>query len=181
MTDLNLWAIGLILVAFFILYFLLKKLWVYLKKVFNPFKKGQRYRCKVLAVVDGDTIDCRRLFYFWQSKRMRLAYIDAPESKQAFGNQAQKYVEKLLKGRGVTLNVVDVDRYGRIVADVYLIGHGSISEKLVKDGIAWVYPEYIRHPKRLKQFNELQDEAKKRQRGLWKDSRPVNPKNFRGR
>lgn len=183
MPDFTQWTIWLpwilILIGVWFLWIIIKKINAYLMRLFKPFKKGQRYRCKVLAVVDGDTIDCRRLFYFWQSVRMRLAYIDAPESKQQFGDEAKKYVEKMLKGRGVSLNVVDIDRYGRVVADVYLIGHGSVSEKLVQQGVVWVYPEYVRHPKRLKTLNQLQNEAKKHKRGLWQYSRPVNPKNFR--
>lgn len=163
-----------------LLWIAITKLNTYLKKLLRPFKKGRKYRCRVLAIVDGDTIDCRRLFYFGQSQRMRLAYVDAPESKQQFGEEAQKYLKKMLQGRIVTLNVADMDRYGRVVADVYL-GRESVSETLIKDGIAWVYADYVRHPKRLKHLNELQDDAKKRKRGLWKHSRPMNPKEYRSR
>ncbi len=167
-------------IALWMLWIAVKRLNAYLRKVLNPFKKGRKYRCRVLAIIDGDTIDCRRIFYFWQRKRMRLAYVDAPESKQQFGIDAQKYLKKMLHRRIVTLNVADKDRYGRVVADIYL-GCESVSETLIKDGIAWVYADYVRHSKRLKYLNELQDDAKKRKRGLWKHSQPMNPKDYRRR
>lgn len=43
--------------------------------------------CKVIHVADGDTVTC--LLANKQKERIRLADIDAPESKQAFGNQSK--------------------------------------------------------------------------------------------
>jgi micrococcal nuclease len=143
-----------------------------------PFKKGKRYWCKVIAVSDGDTITCQRLNLRRSQSKMRLAYIDAPESKQAYGAESSKLLRSLILNKWVRVDVTDNDRYGRQVGVIYRRGK-NINQELVKRGAAWVYADYIRDPILKKQYLSLQTSAKAKKRGLWQAARPVNPSVYR--
>lgn len=143
-----------------------------------PFKKGQRYWCKVIAVSDGDTISCQRLNLRRSQSKMRFAYIDAPESKQAYGAEATKLVRSLILNKWVRVEITDNDRYGRQVGVVYRRGK-NINQELVKRGAAWVYEDYIRDQAVKKHMLSLQATAKAKKRGLWQASRPINPSVYR--
>ena len=165
-------------IALLAFYFLMRYVHGVLKEVFMPFKKGNRYWCKVIAVSDGDTITCRRFNLRRSETRIRLAYIDAPESSQAYGRETQQMVVKLIQKKLVRIRIVDTDRYGRHVAEVYRRSR-NINEELIKRGGAWVYEDYIRDKQKLKYLNQLQQEAKSKKRGLWQQSRPIRPSVYR--
>lgn len=165
-------------IALIILYFLIHYIHGRLQEYFKPFKKGKRYWCKVIAVSDGDTITCRRFNVRRSETKIRFAYIDAPESSQTFGKEAQQIVIKLVQKKLVRILIVDTDRYGRHVAVVYR-RRRNINEELIKRGGAWVYEDYIRDKNKLTYLNKLQQEAKSKKRGLWQQSRPVRPSVYR--
>lgn len=171
LPPLVLTAFGFILCLICVWLFLRIRAYVAVKLV--PFKKGQRYWCKVIAVSDGDTITCQRLNLRRSQSKMRFAYIDAPESKQAYGSEAAKLVRSLVLNKWVRVEITDNDRYGRQVGLVYRRGK-NINHELVKRGAAWVYEDYIRDQALKKQLLSLQATAKAKKRGLWQAARPVN-------
>ena len=93
------WQIVLGLVALCFFYYLLHKLVVFLQELFRPFKKGKKYWCRVKAVSDGDTLTCYRFNIRRSETRLRFAYVDAPESSQAYGKESQQLVAKMIKNR----------------------------------------------------------------------------------
>lgn len=161
-----------------ILFFVLRKIVQYLGALFYPFKKGKKYWCTVIAVSDGDTITCKRLNVRRSVTKIRLAYIDAPESSQAYGKETQRMVMSLVYKKMVRIRVIDKDRYGRHVAEVHR-RRRHINEELIKRGAAWVYTDYIKDKTYAAHLNRLQKEAKKDKRGLWRNSKPVNPREYR--
>lgn len=67
---------------------------------------------KVIRVLDGDTIE------ILQNKtpvRIRLANIDAPEKKQAYGRWSTDQLKSLIAGQSVRVTYSHNDRYGRII------------------------------------------------------------------
>ncbi|WP_252341701.1 thermonuclease family protein, partial [Escherichia coli] len=66
---------------------------------------------KVIRVLDGDTIE---VLQDKKPVRIRLANIDAPEKKQAFGRWSANQLKALLAGQSVTVSYTQTDRYGRI-------------------------------------------------------------------
>jgi nuclease-like protein len=68
---------------------------------------------RVTAVNDGDTI--KVLTAEKQLLRVRVAWIDAPESSQAFGQRAKQAMSALVFGKDVELRFHTVDRYGRLI------------------------------------------------------------------
>jgi micrococcal nuclease len=94
----------------------------------------------VTRIYDGDTLDA---FKDGQTIKVRLACTDAPESDQApHGQAAQQQLSSLIPGQ-VSLNIVDEDRYGRSVAEVYHPNGSFINQQMVQSGHAVVYDQYL--------------------------------------
>jgi len=131
---------------------------------------------KVVKVVDGDTIYVEKRLV---SVSVRMDAIDAPESKQARGKEATAWLSAKLLGKKVRVVPKTIDRYGRIVAQVELNGK-NVNRAAVEAGWAWVYREYI-SKKQLVAWVKLEDEAKLKKLGVWQDSNPERPSDYRKR
>ena len=110
------------------------------------------YVKEVTSVVDGDTIDIiiDLGFDVLISSRMRLAGIDAPESRtsdkveKALGLEAKEYLKKSFKNaKDIVIKTEKIDsteKYGRILGWVYINGDSvSINDHMVNNGYAWKY------------------------------------------
>lgn len=172
------WLIALGMVLCIIILFIFHKIYIFLSELFKPFKKGKTYWCRVISVSDGDTLTCTRLNIRRSQTKLRFAYVDAPESSQKYGKESHHIVKTMVYKKLVRVKITDVDRYGRCVGVIYRYRR-NINEDMVKRGAAWVYEEYIRDKKQLQYMNSLQDKAKKQKKGLWQDSRPMRPKEYR--
>ncbi len=70
------------------------------------------------------------------------------------------------------------DRYGRMVAEVYL--KQSVNLQLVKEGAAVIYRQYFNGcATTTKQFEQAEAQAKKKKLGFWNQAKPVMPWDFR--
>ena len=127
---------------------------------------------KVVAVTDGDTIKVLR---DGKETTIRLNGIDAPESNQSFGQRAKQLCSELCFGIVVTVRVMDTDRYGRLVADIVLADGSILNRELVRLGMAWHYKQYSKDAV----LAELELKARASKIGLWADSNPVPPWEFR--
>jgi micrococcal nuclease len=107
---------------------------------------------KVLAVVDGDTIDVDIDLGFNVSytQRVRLAGIDTPESRtkdlkeKALGLEVKEHLKKQLKDAlTVTIKTEKPDsseKYGRILGWLYINDdEKSLNEQMIEQGYAWTY------------------------------------------
>jgi hypothetical protein len=83
--------------------------------------------------------------------RVRLAFCDAPEKKQAFGTRAKQAMSELVFGKDIELRTHAIDRYGRTVEQVDIDGK-DVGEE---------------------------EEAKAEQAGLWSDPNSIPPWIFR--
>jgi micrococcal nuclease len=79
-------------------------------------------------------------------------------------------------GRTVTVIERDTDRYGRTVAEIILPDGRSMNREMVGQGMAWWYRKYAPGEKVLAQ---LEAEARRQRRGLWNQSAPMPPWNWR--
>lgn len=130
----------------------------------------------VKSVHDGDTFTATRAE--GSKIRIRLAAVDAPELKQAWGDSARRFAAALLTGPSlVKIDSQSVDRYGRIVARVTVADTVDLSLVLVKNGLAWWYVKYAPGDSGLAQTER---KARADRRGLWGDSlAPVAPWEYR--
>lgn len=134
------------------------------------------------GIADGDTIYVRDT-EARASHRVRLAMIDAPESKQAYGSQSKGALQQLLRGAGIlTLKVESTDRYGRLIALVEDERGRNINLEMVNQGAAWVYTPYARRgifSALYPDFQEAERSARMRQLGLWNNPNAIEPWRFR--
>ncbi len=94
---------------------------------------------KVVKITDADTLYVLDANY--QQHKIRLAGIDAPERKQAYGLASRKHLGSIVAGKQVTVEYQKRDRYGRIVGKVLLNRVDACLEQ-VKAGFAWHYKKY---------------------------------------
>ena len=128
---------------------------------------------KVVKVVDGDTFDLMSD----KKIRIRMFGIDSPERGQSFSVKAKEFTAGLIAGKEITVTIINKDRYGRFVCDVYLDNGTSVNAEIVKAGYAWHFTRYSNDD----ELARLQEEARASKRGLWQDSNPVPPWEFRRR
>jgi endonuclease YncB( thermonuclease family) len=70
---------------------------------------------EVLRVSDGDTITVKAAD---DTFKIRVAGIDAPESKQVFGIESRNALRTLLKNRAVTVSCFKIDKYQRRICRI---------------------------------------------------------------
>src|SRR5688572_9540416 len=89
-----------------------------LSLIFLPsFGEATAFSGRVVAILDGDTIE---VLHTGKAERIRLAGIDCPEKKQAFGTRAKQATSALSFGQSVTVHSAGKDRFGRTLATVEL-------------------------------------------------------------
>jgi micrococcal nuclease len=95
----------------------------------------------VTRVVDGDTLDVR--LTTGARDRVRLIGIDTPEIGACGAAQATSAARRLALGRGVVLRgdatQATRDRYGRLLAYVWVGGARDLGYQLLASGLARVY------------------------------------------
>jgi len=143
--------------------------------------QGEYKRCYVVDVVDGDTI---KVNLSGEEYKVRLIGVNTPETNhptkhlEPYGPEAKAFTKRMLTGRTVYLefDVQEKDRYGRLLAYVWLKKPSKITEEeirtkmfnaiLLLEGYAQVmtiqpnvkYADY---------FLQYQREAIEEERGLW--------------
>lgn len=125
---------------------------------------GVIYTCE--RVVDGDTIVV-------QDEKVRLLGVNAPETRdprrgvEFFGHEASAYTKTELEGKKVRLEftVRPRDKFGRVLAYVYLEDGTLFNARLVEEGYAFSFRRYG-HPK-LEAFNALEEKARAAKTRLW--------------
>lgn len=126
---------------------------------------------RVCGVTDGDTIS---VLQDGRAVKIRLYGIDCPEKHQAFGMRARQFTSSLAFGKEVEVRPVERDRYGRLIAWVY-VGPRCLNEELLRAGFAWHFKRYSRDS----HLAELELQARTAHSGLWRDSEPTPPWEFR--
>ena len=114
------------------------------------------YKCKILRVVDGDTVDVDIDLGFgvWMHKeRVRMMGIDTPESRtrdkveKAFGIASKDRLKELLPIGSIQVLKTEIDRsgedkkgkFGRILGDFLVDDNRRCTDILVEEGHAVAY------------------------------------------
>lgn len=81
---------------------------------------AEKIACQVTRVLDGYTFHCLPEKAPFGAKvhkdgtiSVRMRGIDAPEKRQAYGKDARLSLKEMIGGKTVTLDVKDIDRYGK--------------------------------------------------------------------
>lgn len=138
------------------------------------FTATNAYSWEIERIIDGDTIQASHSCAKLSKIRIRLYGIDAPEKKQPNGYESTEYLKNILpKGQRFEIKQIDIDRYGRIVALVY-VEDKVINLELVEAGQAWVYNRYCKL-NFCKDWNAQQKIAKSHKYGLWDKANALEP------
>lgn len=131
---------------------------------------------KVLKVVDGDTI---AIDMNGKSVTLRLIGIDTPETLdprkpvQCFGKEASNKAKELLEETYVSIEKDatqgEIDKYGRVLAYVFLEDGTFFNKYMIESGYAHEYT-YANPYKHQAQFKAAEKEAREHERGLWSDN-----------
>jgi micrococcal nuclease len=122
----------------------------------------------VTRAVDGDTI------VLANNDRVRLIGVDTPELHhprkpvQFYAEEAYQFTQKIVEGKTVRLEYdwQRRDRYGRLLAYVYLPDGTFLNAELIRQGYGHAYTKYPF--KYLDEFRQLEREARENGKGLWK-------------
>ena len=122
---------------------------------------------KCTRVVDGDTI------ILSNGERVRLIGVDTPETKHSkkpveyYGKEASAFTKRMVEGKEVRLEYDQQqrDKYGRLLAYVYLMDGTFLNAEIIKQGYG---NAYIKFPfKYMDDFRQYEKEARETKRGLW--------------
>jgi micrococcal nuclease len=133
--------------------------------------QAETFDAYVIAVIDGDTVLVLR---DKQKLKLRLADIDAPEKAQPFGKQSLGHLKSRVNKKVVQVESRAIDQYGRTIATLKLDGV-DLNREQVRQGMAW---EYSFHHSD-KAFIALQLQAQQARRGLWQQTSPQAPWEWR--
>ncbi|MEW6614810.1 MAG: thermonuclease family protein [Thermodesulfobacteriota bacterium] len=124
--------------------------------------------------VDGDTIVVN---IEGKHENVRLIGVDTPETVHPFkpveyyGKEASEFTKSMVEGKQVRLEYdwQKRDKYGRLLAYVFLTDGTFINAEIVKQGYGHAY---TRFPfKYLEEFRRYEREARENNRGLWKEDK----------
>lgn len=154
--------------------------------LFSSIQAETRDSSTVTKTIDGDTL---KINYKGNDESVRLVGVDTPESKAnkkakkdaertrrdvsnitAMGKTAADFTRSLVKPGDVVRVEFDVrvrDKYGRLLAYIYLPDGKMLNEEIVKAGYATImtYPPNVKYQER---FLQAYKEARDGKRGLWK-------------
>lgn len=132
---------------------------------------SKRLTGKIIKVADGDTVTL--LDNNGKKRKIRLDGIDCPEIGQDYGDEARVYVEKVAMNRFVSVEIIGIDQYERILGVIY-IDDLNLNEKLLTTGLAWVY-KYNKNTA----YHELEKQARNKKVNIWSNPNSIDPHTWR--
>lgn len=94
---------------------------------------------RVSKILDGDTFTLSG-----ESRRIRVWGLDAPEWNHQGGSAATATLRGLISGNRLHCSILDMDRYGRLVAQCFLPDGRDIAAEMIRSGTAREYCRYSR-------------------------------------
>ncbi|AST07198.1 nuclease of thermonuclease [Anoxybacillus flavithermus] len=133
--------------------------------------KEKTFVTTVEYVVDGDTVKIKK---DGEIVTVRLLNIDTPETyreKQMYGEEAKQFAKDVLLHKKVTVELSakeqPYDRYGRLLAYIWLEDGTLYQEKIVQEGFARVAYVFEPDTKYAKKLYKVQEKAKKAKKRIW--------------
>ena len=114
----------------------IKQIIISIAIIFSSPLYAQHLLVVVRKVSDGDTFV---LSTDSGAYLVRLQAIDAPELKQNFGAESKEYLKSIITNDSVFVNVVDIDKYDRIIGSVSTQQYPDISLQMISTGMSWHY------------------------------------------
>ncbi len=136
----------------------------------NPSQEAVFYDT-VVYVYDGDTVLLKK------GKKVRLLGIDTPEigkdgkKDECFAKEAKQKAIELLAKKRVKIETDKMqpryDKYGRLLAYIFLEDGTNINKFLIQEGYAKEFTYKQKPYKYQKEFKEAENTAKENKKGIW--------------
>jgi endonuclease YncB( thermonuclease family) len=126
----------------------------------------------ISKVIDGDTYHINSN---GEKIKIRMEGIDAPEKGMPYYKESKEFLKRLCLGKKIKLIQSSKDSYGRIIAKTYLDDDTELGQEMLKNGMAWHFKKYSQDTL----LSRLEIEAQNNHLGLWKDSNPIAPWDYR--
>ena len=135
------------------------------------------YEVIASSIHDGDTLRVR------SSKgevKVRFACVDAPELKQPLGQESRNYLRPMINEAGgkVKIQIVDVDRYGRSVAELWTKS-GLLQSRMTAAGMAFAYDQYSKDCPNWDAVKSSEKAASELKVGVWRSPNFEHPWDYR--
>lgn len=139
------------------------------------------YPAKITAVVDGDTVKIQFAENIpdqcSKNETVRLIGVNTPElnlhkdaEAEHFALEAYQYTNRYYKEE-VNLQLDDIsamrDKYGRLLAYVWLCNATMLNKNLIEDGYGRYYNAFLFNEKYMKEFSEAEILAIQSKKGIW--------------
>ena len=122
-------------------------------------------------VIDGDSFV---VTLNGEEVMIELAFIDAPETGQPWGTEAQTFLADTIEGKDVSIRPVSKISGNTVVAEV-LVNHESLQSQILDGGHAWHDTLHDDHENLV--LAEMI--ARSSKKGLWADTDPTPPWQWR--
>jgi len=119
----------------------------------------------IVRAVDGDTLETS------DGQKIRLLGINTPEKGMLGYEEAKIFTRNLAENKSVKIETIGVDKYGRILAHVF-VGGQSINQKILKNGLGSLY--YYEKDKYYNEMQKAEEFARVNNLGIWKESKNKN-------
>ena len=123
----------------------------------TPALQGQ-----IVRVSDGDTVTLQSET---GTLKIRLAGIDAPESRMPHGQEAKAHLAAMVLGKEVQAIVHKKDRCGRTIATL-MLNTKDVNLAMLQAGMAWHYRQYEREQTASAAAAYAQSEPQARPQGV---------------
>jgi endonuclease YncB( thermonuclease family) len=132
----------------------------------------------VVEVQDGKTIIVENT-----GRRIKIILkgADAPELDQPMGDVARQHLSDLVLGKQVSVELTGMDYGSRYFIAKVFSGEVDISLQMIRDGAAWYDRQYEKEitDTGWNLYVESERAARTERRGIWQDSQPVPPWEWR--
>jgi len=144
----------------------------------DPAASLPEYEVVANSVHDGDTLRVRSPK--GEVLKVRFACIDAPELKQPLGQESRNYLRSMINEAGgkVKIQIVDVDRYGRSVAELWTKS-GLLQSRMAGAGMAFAYDQYSKNCPHWDAVKSSEKAASELKVGVWRSPNFERPWNYR--
>ena len=144
----------------------------------DPSADLPEYEVVANSVHDGDTMRVRSRT--GEVVKIRFACIDAPELKQELGQESRDTLRSYINEANgkVKIRIVDTDRFGRSVAEVWTKG-GLLQSRMVNSGMAFAYDQYKNNCPSWNSVKSSEQTAIEYKLGVWASPNFIKPWDWR--
>lgn len=131
----------------------------------------------VIDVQEGDII--KVLSHEGDTLSVKFKNIECPELGQSYADKALAYTQKLALKKSVSVTYTDTDRDLNALGIVLLSNGKDIGAQLLAQGLAWHYVKGLNAGPETQLYLDLEQKARDKKKGLWKEENPMAPWTFR--